>query len=201
VPTSSSRTVNIATAIGAEREILKLDANETTIPPSPLVAARLQTAIQDGSVASYPDPDAMAVRQRLAEYASRPVSQVLAFNGSDATLDCAVRALTVPGDRVCICSPCYDRFRVFAATYGSTIDGIYSADPFTPDIDRLLDAIDDRMRLSTCRTRTTRPAHLHDGRYRTAAATAVEVSCSLTKRITSFRAGPRRRCLDRYDNC
>ena len=147
MPTSSSRTVNIATAIGAEREILKLDANETTIPPSPLVAARLQAAIQDGLVASYPDPDAMAVRQRLAEYASRPVSQVLAFNGSDATLDCAVRALTVPGDRVCICSPCYDRFRVFAATYGSTIDGIYSADPFTPDLDTLLDAIDDRTRL------------------------------------------------------
>jgi len=147
VPTSSSRTVDTATAIRAQLEILKLDANETTIPPSPRVAARLQAAIQDGSVASYPDPDAIAVRQRLAEYASRPMSQVLAFNGSDATLDCAVRALTVPGDRVCICSPCYDRFRVFAATYGSTIDGIYSADPFTPDIDRLLDAIDDRTRL------------------------------------------------------
>jgi histidinol-phosphate/aromatic aminotransferase/cobyric acid decarboxylase-like protein len=79
VPTSSSRTVDTATAIDAEREILKLDANETTIPPSPLVAARLQAVIQDGAVASYPDPEAMAVRQRLADYASRPVSQVLAF--------------------------------------------------------------------------------------------------------------------------
>jgi histidinol-phosphate aminotransferase len=147
VPTSSSRTVDTAAAIAAQREILRLDANETTIPPSPRVAARLQTAIQDGSVASYPDPDAIAVRQRLAEYASRPVSQVLAFNGSDATLDCAVRALTAPGDRVGICSPCYDRFRTFAATYGSTIDSIYSADPFRPDIDRLLGRVDDRTRL------------------------------------------------------
>jgi histidinol-phosphate aminotransferase len=147
VPTSSARTVDTTTAIDAQQEILKLDANETTIPPSPLVAARLEAAIQDGSVASYPDPDAIAVRRRLAEYASRPVSQVLAFNGSDATLDCAVRALTVPGDRVCICSPCYDRFRVFAATYGSAIDSIYSADPFAPDIDTLLDGVDDRTRM------------------------------------------------------
>jgi len=147
VPSSSARTVDTTTAIDAQREILKLDANETTIPPSPLVAARLQAAIQDGSVALYPDPDAIAVRRRLAEYASRPVSQVLAFNGSDATLDCAVRALTVPGDRVCICSPCYDRFRVFAATYGAAIDSIYSADPFAPDVDRLLDGVDDRTRL------------------------------------------------------
>jgi len=147
VPSSSARTVDTTAAIDAQREILKLDANETTIPPSPLVTARLQAAIQDGSVASYPDPDAAAVRRRLAEYASRPLSQVLAFNGSDATLDCAVRALTVPGDRVRICSPCYDRFRVFAAAYGSAIDSIYSADPFTPDIDTLLDGIDDRTRL------------------------------------------------------
>jgi histidinol-phosphate aminotransferase len=147
VPSSSARTVETATAIGAQPEILKLDANETSIPPSPVVAARLQAAIQDGAVASYPDPEAIAVRQRLAEYASRPVSNVLAFNGSDATLDCAVRALTAPGDRVGICSPCYDRFRVFAATYGSTIDAIYSADPFRPDIDRLLNDVDDRTRL------------------------------------------------------
>jgi len=147
VPTSSARTVKTATAIGAQPEILKLDANETTIPPSPLVAARLQAAIQSGAVASYPDPEAIAVRQRLAEYASRPVSNVLAFNGSDTTLDCAVRALTAPGDRVCICSPCYDRFRVFAATYGSTIDSIYSADPFTADVGRLLEGVDERTRL------------------------------------------------------
>jgi histidinol-phosphate aminotransferase len=147
VPTTSARTVDTASSIGAAPDILKLDANETTIPPSPLVAARLHACVEDGLVSSYPDAEAAAVRRRLAEYVSRPFSQVLAFNGSDATLDCAVRALTSPGDRVCICSPCYDRFRHFAATYGSAVDLIYSADPFTPDINTLLDAVDDRTRL------------------------------------------------------
>jgi histidinol-phosphate aminotransferase len=147
VPTSPGRTADAARPLAEPLDTLKLDANETTVPPSPLVAERLHACIENGSAAFYPDPDALAVRRRLGEYASRPVSQVLAFNGSDATLDCAVRALASPGDRVVICSPCYDRFRLFASVYGAVPDLIYSADPFTADITSLLDAVDSRTRL------------------------------------------------------
>ena len=143
----STQTVETTPVIGPLSDILKLDANETTIPPSPLVEARLRAFLACGALSWYPDPDATAVRRRLADYASRPIAQVLAFNGSDAALDCAVRALTAPGDRVCICSPCYDRFRSFAATYGAAVELIYSPDPFSPHVSTLLDAIDDRTRL------------------------------------------------------
>src|SRR5262245_50047843 len=147
VLTSPGRTAETARPLADALDILKLDANETTIPPSPLVAERLHACIETGAAAFYPDPEAAEVRQRLADYASRPISQVLAFNGSDATLDCAVRALASPGDRVAICSPCYDRFRLFASVYGAVPDLIYSADPFTADMTSLLDAVDNRTRL------------------------------------------------------
>jgi histidinol-phosphate aminotransferase len=127
--------------------VLKLDANETTIPPSPLVEQRVRAFLFEGRASSYPDPEAYAVRSRVAAYASRPIGQVLTFNGSDMALDCAVRALTTPGDRVCICSPCYDRFRLFAEAGGASVAAVYSPDPFVADVSRLVDAVDDATRL------------------------------------------------------
>lgn len=127
--------------------MLKLDANESTVPPSPVVEERLRAFVAAGGTAWYPDPDAAAVRRRVAAYASRPLPEVLVFNGSDMALECVVRALTVPGDRVCICSPCYDRFRVFAETHGAMTVPVYSDDPFTPSVSCLLEVVDATTRL------------------------------------------------------
>jgi histidinol-phosphate aminotransferase len=121
---------------------LKLDANEATIPPSPHVQARLRAFIDNGGAASYPDSDALALRRRLASYTSRCEAEVLAFNGCDAAIDCAVRTFTVPGDRVCIAAPTYDRFRRCAEAGGATVTAAYGRDPFTADVTALLAAID-----------------------------------------------------------
>ena len=122
---------------------LKLDANEATIPPSPLVQARLRAFVENGGASWYPDSEALALRRRLASYTSRSEAEVLAFNGCDAAIDCAVRTFTAPGDRVCIAAPTYDRFRRCAEAAAVTVTAAYGRDPLTADVTSLLEAIGD----------------------------------------------------------
>ena len=128
-------------------DFLKLDANEATIAPSPLVQARLRAFVERGGVARYPDSDALALRRRLAGYTSRSEAEVLAFNGCDVAIDYAVRTFTAPGDRVCIAAPTYDRFRRCAEASAARVTPVYGRDPFTADVTSLLEAIGDDTRL------------------------------------------------------
>jgi histidinol-phosphate aminotransferase len=123
--------------------VLKLDANEATIPTSPLVQARLRAFIEHGGAASYPDSEALALRRHLASYTSRSEAEVLAFNGCDAAIDCAVRTFATPGDRMCVAGPTYDRFRRCAEAAGASVTTAYGRDPFTADVTSLLEAIGD----------------------------------------------------------
>jgi histidinol-phosphate aminotransferase len=139
--------VSAAAPTSSEADILRLDANESTIPPSPLVAARLRDFIDEGRASWYPDSEALLLRQRLAAYTSRSDHEILVFNGCDAAIDCAVRTFTVPGNRVCLAAPTYDRFRRSAEAAGLQVVAAYGANPFVAELDGLLAAIDDRTRL------------------------------------------------------
>jgi histidinol-phosphate aminotransferase len=136
----------ISAAPGAA--VLKLDANESTIAPSPLVAARLREFLEEGRLSSYPDSEASTLRARLAEYTSRSDADVLPFNGCDAAIECAVRTFAAPGDRVCVAAPTYDRFRRSAEAAGLAVELVYGADPLTSDVPRLLDAIETDTRIA-----------------------------------------------------
>jgi histidinol-phosphate aminotransferase len=133
--------------VGAGTSLLKLDANESTIAPSPLVRERVDALLASGAAAAYPDPDAALLRGRLAEYASRPVEQVLPYNGCDVAIDSAVRVFASRGDRVTACAPCYDRFRACAQNAGLAVTHALSDDPYRTNVGRLLDAIDGTTRL------------------------------------------------------
>jgi histidinol-phosphate aminotransferase len=137
----------VTSTASAATAILKLDANEATIPVSPVVEERLRAFLADGGASWYPDSDATALRLRLANYSSRRESEILPFNGCDAAIDCAVRTFTAPGDRVAVCAPCYDRFRRSAEASGAVVSQVLSDDPFTANVARLIDAIDGTTRL------------------------------------------------------
>ncbi len=136
-----------ATPAAPGAAVLKLDANESTIAPSPLVAARLREFLEEGRASWYPDSEASIVRARLAEYTSRSDAEVLPFNGCDAAIECAVRTFASRGDRVCVAAPTYDRFRRSAEAAGLTVELVHAADPFTPDVALLLRAIDSDARI------------------------------------------------------
>jgi histidinol-phosphate aminotransferase len=147
VLTSASRATAGSPAAASGADILKLDANESTIPPSPRVEERLNAFIAQGGLSWYPDSEATALRRRLAAYTARVDAEVLVFNGCDAAIDCAVRTFTTPGDRVCIAAPTYDRFRRCAEAAGTIVAAAYGDDPFTASVQPLIDAIDASTRL------------------------------------------------------
>jgi histidinol-phosphate aminotransferase len=109
---------------------LKLDWNESGVPPSPLVFDRLSAFLATKRLNWYADPSTSRLRRRLAAYAGRPVSQVQVFNGSDAALDCVARTFVGAGDHVVISAPCYDNFRVFATGLDANVEQVLGPSPF-----------------------------------------------------------------------
>ena len=72
--------------------LTKLNTNENPYGPSPKVLAVIRDAVDDG-LRLYPDPDASALKQTLANYHGVQPSQVFVGNGSDEVLAFIFQAL------------------------------------------------------------------------------------------------------------
>lgn len=94
---------------------LKLNTNESPLPPSPRVAAAVSGAA--ASLARYPDPSAEPLRTALARYHGVTPEQVFVANGADQVLDCLYRAFASPGDSVVRTDPGYSLLPVLAALF------------------------------------------------------------------------------------
>ena len=85
------------------RSMLRLDFNENTLGPSPLVAQALR-GFSTEEIAVYPEYDGLreAVVQNLLDTGCRPglqVDQVGVFNGVDAAIHAVFQAYGDAGDR------------------------------------------------------------------------------------------------------
>jgi histidinol-phosphate aminotransferase len=96
---------------------LKLNTNESPLPPSPHVAAAVAAAA--AGLARYPDPSAEPLRSALARYHGVAPSQVFVANGADQVLDCLYRAFASPGDTVVRTDPGYSLLPVLAALFSA----------------------------------------------------------------------------------
>jgi histidinol-phosphate aminotransferase len=94
---------------------LKLNTNESPLPPSPRVADAVAGAAAD--LDRYPNPYAEPFRGVLAAYHAVAADQVFAGNGADQVLDCCYRAFAEPGDPVVHPHPTYSLFPVLAAMF------------------------------------------------------------------------------------
>ncbi len=74
-----------------DRDIIKLNTNESPYPPSPKVIAAL-TAYNKDRLRLYPDPDATALKNAVADYYRVQPDNVFAGNGSDEVLALAFMA-------------------------------------------------------------------------------------------------------------
>ena len=132
----------------ASPEPLKLDWNESTIPPSPLVIERIQAFLGNTHHLNwYPDQRAEALSERIARYSSLPRSCVLVTSGSDAALENICQTYLDPGDEVVVPSPTYTHFLVYAGARGARIRPVYGDDPFELDVDAILSRLSFRTKL------------------------------------------------------
>jgi len=109
--------------------VIKLNTNENPYPPSPRVLEALRAAL-DASVRLYPDPEATALRARVAQvYGIRP-DHVLVGNGSDELIALLLRAVIDPGDRVAFPVPTYSLYETMVAAQGGAAVKVPFPDDF-----------------------------------------------------------------------
>ncbi len=129
-------------------EPLKLDWNESTIPPSPLVLERIQAFLGNTHHLNwYPDQRAAELVNRLVRYTGRTEDQLLVTSGSDAALDVLCQTFLDPGDEVVVPAPTYTHFLVYAGARGARIKQVYGKDPFELDLDAIMGALTYRTKL------------------------------------------------------
>jgi histidinol-phosphate aminotransferase len=100
---------------------LKLNTNESPLPPSPDVAAAVMRAAP--GLRRYPDPFGEPLRSALARHHGVATEQILVVNGGDQAIDCCFRAFCEPGDTVVYPNPTYSLFPVLARVFDvSTVE-------------------------------------------------------------------------------
>lgn len=100
------------------KDILKLDWNESTLPPSPQVLLALHKALENDHLHWYPNTKNDTLLQLLSTYTKLPSSCIETFASSDCAHEFILQVFAMAGDRVCIIAPTYDNFRSSAQGRG-----------------------------------------------------------------------------------
>lgn len=124
-----------------DEDILKLDWNESTIPPSPEVSKRIAEFLNSGHLNWYPNLVNNQLIKSLADYTGLDKNKIQYFGSSDSIHEYLVKAYIEPGDRICIVGPTYDNFRVTAASAGAEVEYFFLDNNFNLDFDGFLDQI------------------------------------------------------------
>lgn len=77
-------------------KLIKLNTNENPYPPSPAVAAAIQSLNPD-RLRLYPDPSSRRLRERIGSYFNLDPAQIFMGNGSDEILAFCFQAFFNPG--------------------------------------------------------------------------------------------------------
>jgi len=88
---------------------VKLNTNESPLPPSPAVIAAIREAAGD-SLRLYPSPTAAPARRTIAQHLGLEPEQVIVGNGADDLIEMCMRAFAGAGDRVAYSTPTYPLF-------------------------------------------------------------------------------------------
>jgi histidinol-phosphate aminotransferase len=103
--------------------MLKLDWNESTVPPSPLVKERLIDFVRDEDFSFlYPSTHNPEVMSLLSNYTGLPQENIQYFPSSDSLHECLVRSYLSLGDNVLLLAPTYDNFRLTCEAQGAKVN-------------------------------------------------------------------------------
>jgi histidinol-phosphate aminotransferase len=104
-------------------KILKLDWNEATISPSPLVHKRLSELVnQQPAYNLYPSTYNAELHTLFAQYAEVPKENLQYFASSDVLHEYIARVFISVGDPVLILGPTYDNFRLTCEAQGGKVE-------------------------------------------------------------------------------
>lgn len=122
-----------------DRKYIKLNANESSFPPSPKVREAMSGSEID-SMAHYSDPHCMELREAIGREFGFPAEQVFVGNGADEVLGFCMMSFFKPGMKVCFPDITYDFYRTYSTTYRLDFEQIPLRDDFTVDTDKFVEA-------------------------------------------------------------
>lgn len=122
--------------------ILKLDWNESTQEPSPLVKERLLNLLDTGFLNLYPATYNEKLHQLLSDYIGLPKENVQYFASSDSLHEYISKLYITVGDPALILWPSYDNFRLTAEVAGARIMFFELNPDFTLDKNRFEETIE-----------------------------------------------------------
>ncbi|MEG2358490.1 histidinol-phosphate transaminase [Acinetobacter sp.] len=102
------------------QNLLKLNTNENPYPPSPKVVTAVQAVLADSAdvLRLYPDPDASALKQAIAQQQHVDAAQVFVGNGSDEVLAHIFKAFFVQELPVLYPDITYSFYPVYSQFFG-----------------------------------------------------------------------------------
>ena len=116
--------------------ILKLDWNEATIPPSPLVAENISKLLNEPSFFQYyPSTYSEELHQKLSDYVNLPKENIQYFPSSDSLHEYISTVFLNEDNVILILGPTYDNFRLTAESHGCKIHYFNYKNDFTLDIE------------------------------------------------------------------
>lgn len=138
--TISSRDKILSGLTQSNLPALKLDWNESTLPPSDSVKSAIIEAVSNNEnlLNWYPELFSKDLRQKLALYCDRNMEEILVTNGSDDALELICKVFLDPGDHVVVPYPTYTHFITYVQSRGAVLKKVETPDPFKPDISSVL---------------------------------------------------------------
>jgi len=104
------------------RKLLKLDWNEATVPPSPIVQEALVELVKNDELFYlYPSTHNEEIIRLLSEYVQLPKENVQYFASSDSLHEYLVTMYVSVGDPILILGPTYDNFRLTCEAQGGKV--------------------------------------------------------------------------------
>jgi histidinol-phosphate aminotransferase len=125
------------------KPLTKLSANENPLGSSP---AALAVLAEGHNPADYPDPDARALRDAIAEVHGLDPALIVCGTGSGELLHCAVQALAGPGDEVLMSRYSFSLYPLLAQKVGAT-PVFAEPEGYGASVDNLLAAVTERTRV------------------------------------------------------
>lgn len=125
------------------RPLVKLSANENPLGSSPAARAALA---EGHNPADYPDPDARALREAIAQVHGLDPARIVCGTGSGELLHCAVQALAGPGDEVLASRYAFSLYPLLAQKVGAT-PVFAEPEGHGASVDNLLAAVTERTKV------------------------------------------------------
>lgn len=127
-------------------DTIKLNTNENPYPPSPRVAAALES-IDVAALRRYPSPMADSFRAAAASLHKVAAEQIIPTNGGDELLRLVLTTYVEPEDTIAVCKPSYSLYPVLADIQGCRLVEIALSDDWKlpPDFIQQLKATDAKL--------------------------------------------------------